>query len=251
MSPSLTHREHREFARELKFIITPELAEKVKSLIGDRLALDPFAEDSVHGTYQISSLYFDTEQFDVFQKNGSYGRSKLRIRRYGASDTVYLERKLKSGGVLTKRRSLHAIQNLDLLTLPLLPEQSQSVWFHRRLLARRLRPVCQITYQRHARIALIEHGPIRLTLDHELSGTAIDQIEFAEHVVEQPLLAGKVIMEMKFLRELPYLFKSIITQLGLSPQPMSKYRHAAQMLKLMPAAEMGHAELPIKELSYV
>lgn len=245
------HREQREFATELKFIITPELAEKVKSFIGDRLALDPFTQDTVRGTYQISSLYFDTEQFDVFQKNGSFARSKFRVRRYGASQMVYFERKLKSGGVLTKRRSLHELKNLRLLSLPLVRGEAQGKWFHRRLLARRLKPVCQITYQRHARIALTENGPIRLTLDESLKGTSIERIGFADHIWEQPLLEGKVVMEMKFLRDLPFLFKSIITELGLNPQAMSKYRHAVHVLNLAPADVTAAVAEQRKEVQYV
>ena len=59
-----------------------------------------------HGDeYRITSLYFDTAAFDVLHARGSFGRSKYRVRRYGASEVVYLERKLRKPGLLHKRRT--------------------------------------------------------------------------------------------------------------------------------------------------
>ena len=106
MSPSTDAREGREFAWEIKFLITAVLAEKIHGWACSRLAPDPNASADLGDAYQVTTLYFDTEQFDVFRRRGSFGRSKYRIRRYGGNGVAFLERKLKTRGLLTKRRSL-------------------------------------------------------------------------------------------------------------------------------------------------
>ena len=96
----------REFAREIKFRLLPDLAMAVREWVGPRLQADPNASSPGGSGYDITSLYCDTPEFDVFQRRGSYGRSKYRIRRYGRSDVVFLERKMRTQGKLTKRRSI-------------------------------------------------------------------------------------------------------------------------------------------------
>src|SRR5436190_16885391 len=98
MSPSLDLRENREFASEIKFQVPQNVAETIVEWARGRLSPDPNATEGLSDSYQITSLYFDTDQFDVFARNGSFGRTKYRIRRYGPSETVFLERKLKTRG---------------------------------------------------------------------------------------------------------------------------------------------------------
>src|SRR5688572_2760812 len=95
MSPSTDTRENREFASETKFLVTPAVAEQIRDWARARLAPDPNASgesNDAYDAYQITSLYFDTENFDVFHRKGSFGRSKYRIRRYGESEIAFLER---------------------------------------------------------------------------------------------------------------------------------------------------------------
>jgi len=101
----------------------------------------------------------------VFHRNGSYGRSKYRIRRYGRSDVACLERKLKTRGLLAKRRSPVELEELPRLNNGDPEPGWAGQWFHQRLQARRLDPVCRIQYRRTARVAMTRNGPIRLTLD--------------------------------------------------------------------------------------
>ena len=106
MSPSTDLRENREFASELKFVISRPLAEQIRVWGGARLAPDPNAPGESNDAYRIASLYFDTPHFDVYHRNGSFGRSKYRIRRYDASEVAFLERKLKTRGLVSKRRTV-------------------------------------------------------------------------------------------------------------------------------------------------
>src|ERR1044071_4237055 len=105
MSPSIDLRENRPFASEIKFAVNPRLGESIREWARVRLAPDPNASGEGGDGYRITSLYFDTRQFDVFHRRGSYGRSKYRIRRYGSSAVGFLERKLKTRGLVSKRRT--------------------------------------------------------------------------------------------------------------------------------------------------
>jgi hypothetical protein len=281
MSPSTDSREAREFAREIKFRLSPELAESVRGWIGSRLQPDPNASSPDGSGYTLSSLYFDTAALDVFHRRGSYGRSKYRVRRYGRSEVVFLERKMRTKGRLTKRRSIVPLEDLARLAMdrttgvlseqdgsrpvdtlwiqpsegrPLTPSLSPSDgqrvaegrvrgssddskswigrWFQRRIEARRLSPVVRIAYQRTAKVALTVNGPIRLTIDEDLRAVPVDSLSFLDASPATSLLPGRAILELKFLRDMPALFKVLVEEFALTPEPTSKYRLAVDALRL-------------------
>lgn len=236
MSPSTDLRENREFASEIKFLITPSLAERVGAWTQGRLAPDPHASGKPGEAYQITSLYFDTDQFDVFHRRGSFGRSKYRIRRYDLSEIAFLERKLKTRGLLTKRRSVVRLEELERLKDSDSQRGWPGHWFHQRLVARSLGPVCQISYRRTARVSMTNIGPIRLTLDDNLRAGPAAGVTFQEWQDGLVFLENKVVLELKFLREMPGLFKLLVEEFALSPASVSKYRLAAAALELVPAA---------------
>jgi hypothetical protein len=230
MSPSTDQREHREFAAEIKFLLSAERAAQVREWARERLAPDPNAADEVGDTYQITSLYFDTADFDVFHRRGSYGRSKYRIRRYGDGPDVFLERKLKTRGLLAKRRSIAPAEEVHRLAAPTAERGWAGWWFHRRLQARGLRPVCQIGYRRTARVAMTPRGPIRLTLDQNVRALPVETLAFDAAAPGVPLLGNQVILELKFRREAPLIFKLLVEEFALTPRPLSKYRLAVAAL---------------------
>lgn len=248
MSPSTDTRENREFASELKFLVSFGVAEQIRGWARGRLLPDPNAGGPAGDAYRITSLYFDTAAREVYHRHGSFGRSKYRIRRYGHSDTVFLERKLRTRGLLAKRRSIVALDDLPRLDDPLAERGWPGFWFHRRLLARKLVPVCQIAYDRTARVAMTPNGPIRLTLDHNLRALPAERLSFSQ--AEGTLLMPReMIVELKFRRETPALFKYLIQEFALNAQAVSKYRLAAARLGLVhepslvvqPEAELVYA----------
>ena len=105
-------------------------------------------------------------------------------------------------------------------------------WFHRRLLARRLDPVCQISYERTARVAVTGTGPIRLTIDCEIQALPLDRIEFLTLAGAKPVTSACV-LEIKYRHSMPALFKQLLTEFGLTPQPLSKYRLAVEACRLV------------------
>jgi hypothetical protein len=217
MSQPLNTRETRDSARELKFFLAPETAAAVRRWATDRLAPDPHASGP-GGEYRTTSLYFDTAEFDVFRRRGSNGRSKYRIRRYGVSDVVFLERKLRTSSMLIKRRTTVAITSLDRLALRDVDPMWPGAWFHRRLLARRLQTTAQVSYRRTAHVGAATWGPMRLAF---LAGPAV------------PVVPDKVILELKFRVDMPALFRHLVETFALQPVAISKYRLSVPTLGLV------------------
>lgn len=249
MSPSIDNREKREFASEIKFSVTPLIADQIRDWARGRLLPDPNASDSSGDGYQITSLYFDTKRFDVFHRQGSYGRSKYRIRRYGRNEIVFLERKLKTRGMLAKRRSTIKLDEITRLA-EADPERGwPGFWFHRRFLARGLVPVCQISYHRTARVALTDYGPIRLTLDQNLCARRVDSLSFREDG-DTKISEDSIILELKFRYELPGVFKHLVEEFALNPQRISKYRLAATALGLASVPDSEGSPSPQPQASH-
>jgi hypothetical protein len=222
------------FTSELKFVVDAAVAQRVREWARQRLEADPHGTGPWSDEYCVSSVYFDTAGRDVFHRRGSFGRSKYRIRRYAQDSTVFLERKLRNGTRLAKRRT-----GIDVATLPLLAGSSlngdATAWFRRRVALRQLRPVCQVSYTRIARAAGTSDGPVRLTLDDNLTATASDSLIFQS----QPgtsLLDGRCIVELKYRDRVPAIVREVVESFALRPERWSKYRAAAQALGLVPPA---------------
>jgi hypothetical protein len=246
MSPSTGTRENREFATEIKFLISPALAEQIRAWARARLSPDPNACGERSDGYQITSLYFDTGQFDVFHRRGSFGRSKYRIRRYGQSEVAFLERKLKTRGLLAKRRSVVQLSELEALSRGNAERGGDAYWFQRRLRARGLRPLCQISYRRTARVAMTQFGPIRLTLDDDVRALLAPGLRFSDREGDL-ILEGKIILELKYRYELPALFKHLIGEFALIPRSFSKYRQSVAVLGLQSSLDSSLSENRIPE----
>ena len=245
MSPSIDTHENRAGAWEIKFLVPPAVAELIRDWARARLLPDPNAQGAHDDSYRITSLYFDTDQLDVFHQRASYGRGKYRIRRYGQSEVAFLERKLRTRRQLTKRRSRTEFGDLARLSGTEAKRNWSGYWFHRRLLLRQLSPICQVSYERTARVAMTQYGPIRLTLDEDLRARTASGIWFSAPGGKD-ISAGQVILELKFRCAMPALFKCLFEEFALHPQPLSKYRLAVIALNLADTAR----PIPLETRSY-
>ena len=234
-------REQRPFAAEIKFLVTPGEGDAICEWARTRLTPDPNGSGEGGDRYSTSTLYCETAALDVFYRRGSFGRSKYRIRRYATSDMVFLERKLRTKDMLSKRRSLVRIEELSLLgsghraglgsAAPSCPRKWHGTWFGDRIATRRLGPVCQVAYDRVARLAATPYGIARLTLDAHMRAWRTETFAFQTGEPE-PVLPGRLILEMKFRVEMPAVFKALVEEFRLNPAPVSKYRSSIIALGL-------------------
>jgi hypothetical protein len=230
MSIDAHSRETRPFASEVKFLVDATTGAAIRTWVRSSLAPDPHGTGPFGDEYRTTSLYFDTDDGDVFHRRGSFGRSKYRVRRYDSSSNVFLERKLRRPGILVKRRTTVPIDALDRLTLPDSDPDWAGAWFHRRLRLREINPVCEISYLRMARTARTNDGPVRLTLDADVRVARASQTSFGPDA-GVPVFEDHVILELKYRHELPLIFKTLIAAFLLAPQAASKYRLGVATLK--------------------
>jgi hypothetical protein len=223
-------REARGSASELKFLLDSSSGEQVRQWARERLERDPHGSGPFDDEYLTSSLYFDTDKRDVFHRRGSFRKAKYRIRRYGQVDTVFLERKLRTSKMVVKRRTMMPIGVLDDLERLTEPDRTWSGgWFHRRLRARGLRPVCMLSYHRMARGILIDGLMARLTLDDRVRAAPVAHAHFNGDL-GVPVLEAQLILELKFRGQLPAVFKSLVEEFKLATTPVSKYRFGMMAL---------------------
>jgi hypothetical protein len=224
-SPSLAASADKEHpAYELKFVLTEGEAREVEARVRGRLVPDPHADPSRGHSYQTTSLYCDTAEFDVFHRRGGFRRRKHRLRRYDHGTWVFLERKSKWAERVRKRRTRIPDADLHLLAHPMSTTTWPGHWFHRHLVRRQLLPVCRIAYERVALVGDSEQGPVRLTFDRHVCGVPTSDWNLDGFEGGLPVLTDKVICEFKYRTFLPVLFKDVIQALQLSPSPVSKYR---------------------------
>jgi hypothetical protein len=218
---------------EIKFLVDPVVADRIRAWARTHFSPDPYGAGDDADEYETCTLYFDTAELDVFGRRGSYARAKYRVRRYGGGDAIFLERKLRKPGMLIKRRIACPLDGLELLDEAYTVQGWIGEWFHRRLLARRLRPVCQVSYRRMARNLDRVDGTARLTLDSGLRVRAIDAAQFSDGSA-LPFLESQAILELKFGAHLPAICRRLVEEFALSPHNASKYR--------LGMAWLGHGE---------
>jgi len=221
MSPHA--RETRPFATEIKFVVEAPIGARIREWVRENLEPDPYGGGPFKDEYQTASLYFDTSRGDVFHQHGSFGRSKYRVRRYGAASFVFLERKLRKPGILVKRRTTVDLESIDRLSLSRSDPEWPGDWFHRRLLLRQITPTCEVSYSRTARFARTAEGPVRLTLDENVRVLPAVAPRFSGDGGAL-VVPDQLILELKYRQHAPAIFKRLVEDFGLEPQRVSKYR---------------------------
>lgn len=242
LSGAVAPRASGEFVHELKFYLSTGEAAVLAAWARRHLAADPHGSGPEADSYRVSSLYFDTRALDALSRQGSYARSRYRVRRYDDAELVYLERKTNAQRRVYKRRSATALQALSRLEAAASERDWSGFWFDRRLRLRGLRPVCRIDYRRMARVGCSAYGPVRLTLDSELRAWRAADLRSWRADTDATLGAGTVlspqrlILELKFGSELPALFRQLVREFAPEPRRISKYRLACQQLGLFNAS---------------
>lgn len=206
---------------ELKFLTDDATARKVIERASDWICPDPHGDE---GRYRITTLYLDTLERDVLHRSVGFRRTKFRIRRYESEDLVYLETKRKRGDRVAKVRSAVSVSEIGFLAEMLVDADWAGSAFGQRIRDKRLFPAAAIGYDRQAFVALDGASRARLTLDRSIAGIAVDRWCVPHSIDAAPILAGQVILELKFAGLLPGPFRRLIAECGLMPTRLSKYR---------------------------
>jgi hypothetical protein len=224
---------HAEGGYEMKFLVPDVAVDGVlawarANLVPGRCfaAGGPERNGNTDCPIHISSLYFDTPDFDIYYRIGKMGRRKYRMRRYDDGRVVYLERKTKSKGQVRERCSAIDRDEIERLEDRHENPDWNGNWFHRDLLRWQLEPVCRIDYERLSYAGIVEGQAIRLTADRGVHCTPVSLMTFTEGNAPANSVTdlNESIIEIRFPDALPSPLKVLLRDLNLTPRGVSKYR---------------------------
>lgn len=225
-------REIKDFNRlELKYVVRHELIERFVAALGESIRPDP--NNGPEGGYPIYSIYADSPTRACFWEKveGLKFRRKVRFRRYGESDQIWMEIKQRIDRTVQKRRLRWPLQRVhDVYFTGSLPEEELPdagdrvlqeilfLWRHYDL-----RPVMGTSYRRQAFFATNE-SDLRITFDTRVQyhpkGLTLDSRAEPEKILIAPELA---ILEVKFNHTVPLWLCRQIAAFDLTMVRMSKY----------------------------
>src|SRR5712671_3386949 len=93
---------------ELKYLITEEVAAKVRDFVRCYIALDEYGVGRPNYSYDVHSLYLDSDNLEIYWRtvNGDKNRFKLRLRYYSdhPDSPVFFEIKRRMKDIILKQR---------------------------------------------------------------------------------------------------------------------------------------------------
>jgi hypothetical protein len=205
-------------SHETKFMVPERDAVRLLALARAALVADEHADPRT-GLYPVTTLYLDTPDRAVFGGIEPHASRKYRIRRYGSSAVLHLERKMKRRSRVRKIRWTVAEFRLDAA------KGDPSYWFARRVRLNSLEPAAVLTYSRAAFFGASGGHIFRLTLDQDLRIAApADGWRVIMPEASLTFAPDHRILEVKHSGALPALVRDWIGELRLEPQAFSKYR---------------------------
>jgi SPX domain protein involved in polyphosphate accumulation len=238
----------RKFNRfELKYLITLQQAERVKSLLRAYLLPDDHSRED--GRYALSSLYYDSPDLSCYWEK-EYGlrfRRKLRLRRYETGEPltegtpVFLEIKQRIDRVSQKRRAVlpygEALRLCNDRQIPdharddkaIIEEVYVFLWQYN------LRPSSIVRYERQAFIGTAYDPGLRVTFDTALSFQS-QHLHIHEEPSPLPMLSPDlVVMEIKLNERMPGWLTELIAKHNLKMVRVSKYCRSIEAAQKMPS----------------
>ncbi|QHF55620.1 MULTISPECIES: polyphosphate polymerase domain-containing protein [Streptococcus] len=221
----------KEFKRvETKYLISNHQRRQLLSDLGKHMEADDFAQST------ITSLYFDTEQFDMIQDSlaKKYGKEKVRLRTYEMESDLdmpaFLEIKQKIDGVGYKYR----IKTTPRQAAILMASDADKVVEDKRLASQLeklhqrygvIKPSMLIAYKRLSFRGKKDKS-VRVTLDMNMTYAVVNQLTMIGHESFPLLPDQQLIMEVKVAEQIPDWLENILHQYKLEKNSFSKYGHA-------------------------
>lgn len=182
-----------------------------------------------HGSYRVSSLYFDTPYDKALRQkiDGVNCREKFRLRYYGNDISfIRLEKKFKINGLCGKhsvkvtedqvRKIL--VGDIDFL---LKSEQPLLLELYSKMRGQLLEPKTIVTYDREA--FLYEPGNVRITIDRNLR-SGLNSVDFLKPYLRcAPVSDGLAVLEIKYDEFLPEIVRLAVQLPNRQAAAYSKY----------------------------
>lgn len=212
---------------ELKHNINPQddfiLTSRLRKLFKHDVNADS------HGTYRVSSLYFDTPYDKALRQkiDGVNQREKFRLRYYG-NDTSFirLEKKFKINGLCGKHsvriteEQVRCILTGDIACL-LHSEHPLLLELYSKMKGQLLSPKTIVTYDREA--FLYEPGNVRITIDRNLR-SGLSSVDFLNPQLHHaPVSDGLAVLEVKYDEFLPEIVSMAVQIPNRQASAYSKY----------------------------
>ena len=217
---------------ELKYMLTLEQKEKIKT------AMSPYMQLDKYGRTTIRNVYFDTESFRLVRRSiekPAY-KEKLRIRSYSqatADSTVFVELKKKYEKVVYKRRL--PMREQDAMSwvcrekpCPFDTQISHEIDYFIDFYGK-LNGAVFLSYEREAYYDK-GGGDFRVTFDDTILCRQSD-VNLCAGVYGTPLLSeGKVLMELKCSGGIPLWMVEVLSRERIYKTSFSKYGTAYSTL---------------------
>lgn len=182
-----------------------------------------------HGSYRVSSLYFDTPYDKALRQklNGVSSREKFRLRYYGEDTSrIRLEKKWKINGLCGKYGAWLTEDEVRRILcgdseLLLQKESPVLLEFYSKLRGQLLSPTTIVAYDREA--FLYEPGNVRITIDRNVR-TRIGSKAFLNPRLEfTDISENQAILEVKYDAFLPEVAQRMVQLPGCRLVSFSKY----------------------------
>lgn len=227
MTTMIKHKSKLRLRHELKYSISRAEDMELSSRLRKIFPHDTHAGS--HGSYRVSSLYFDTPYDKALRRklDGTNRREKFRIRYYGETpDFLRLERKLKINGLCAKQTARLSVEEVTRLLSgdheflrtkenPLLLE------FYSKLQGELLRPKSIVCYDREA--FTYPPGNVRVTIDRDLR-TSLHCVDFLNGLRQHMGVSDEMsVLEVKFDEFLPDIARMAVQTSNQRAVAYSKY----------------------------
>ncbi len=242
---------------ELKYIITQEMALKVRDFVRCYLDFDEYSVGKADFSYPVHSLYLDSDTLNLYWGtiNGEKNRFKLRLRYYdtNAKSPVFFEIKRRMNNCIMKQRGGVRQEFVQYLLAGHMPREEHLLSkapkqmialqnFCTLMTNIHAKPKVHIFYMREAYVS--SDDQVRVTIDRNVYGEENPGLSI-KTTMKNPVLSFKdqVILELKFTNRFPNWFRELVRMSQVMQCGAAKYVESIQGLG---AARVG-ADHPVVE----
>jgi SPX domain protein involved in polyphosphate accumulation len=215
---------------ERKYRCSPGQYLAIRNALTPYVVKDSFTHNASNSKYLVRSLYFDTDDYQLYleKTGGNSNRSKFRIRTYSKSPKdnpdIRVEIKVREANLTQKYGSYISFDDCQSFIRnrhwnnrndPVLVE------FERLSHLLNLRPKTLVEYQREG-FHTKDGNNIRITFDHDVKSTSARNL-FPDHIFWQRNYEQQIVMEIKHQETIPRWLNRLIIAHDLKLVANSKF----------------------------